>query len=102
MLSAQTIQNQHSNIFTYVHGNVEIAASHCDVPEDATPRSLVHVIDAAQLAEARRHNPAILIVPAKIAACLGSPADSEGCCFSVTNISMAMAILLKYFDTKCY
>ena len=58
--------------------------------------------DAAQLAEARRHKPAILIVPAKMSGCVGATMDAESCCFSVQSISMGMAVLLKYFDRKCY
>ena len=100
MLSAQTIKNHHSDIFTFLHGNLETVAAQCHVPEEATPLSLIYVSDAAQLAEARSRKPAILIIPAKMACCVGAPADAESCCFSVSNISMGMAILLKYFDLK--
>jgi len=102
MLSAQTIKNHHSNIFTFLHGNLEISATHCHVPEQATPQSLVFVSDAGLLEQARRHKPAILIVLAKIACELDTFTDADSCCFSVKNISMGMAILLKYFDTKCH
>ena len=100
MLTAETIKNRHSDIFTFLHGNLETAASHCHVPEEALLGSLVYVSDAAQLAEARLHKPAILIVPSKMADCVSVPADAERCCFSVQSISMGMAVLLKYFDTK--
>src|SRR5271170_5066217 len=102
MLTAQTIKNQHSNIFAFLHGNLEIAASHCDVPDQATPQSLVFVSDSALLAQARLLKPAILIVQAKMAGEIDLVADGASCCFSVKNVSMGMAILLKYFDTKCY
>ncbi|HEX3915287.1 MAG TPA: UDP-3-O-(3-hydroxymyristoyl)glucosamine N-acyltransferase [Steroidobacteraceae bacterium] len=100
MLSAQAIKNQHSDIFTFLHGNLETAATHCHVPEEALAQSLVYVTDAAQLSEARRHKPAILIVHANMADRLCAVVDAQSCCFSVKNISMGMAILLKYFDGK--
>ena len=102
MLTAQTIKTQHSDIFTFLHGDLEVGASHCHTPEEALLGSLVYVSDPEQLAEARRHKPAILIVPAKMAACVDARADADSCCFSVQSISMGMAILLKYFDMKCY
>ncbi|HEY2782523.1 MAG TPA: UDP-3-O-(3-hydroxymyristoyl)glucosamine N-acyltransferase [Steroidobacteraceae bacterium] len=100
MLSAQAIKNHHSDIFTFLHGNLETAAAHCHVPEDAAAESLVYVTDAAQLSEARLHKPAILIVHANMADRLCAIADADSCCFSVKNIPMGMAILLKYFDEK--
>ena len=102
MLTAQTIKTQHSDTFTFLHGNLEIAASDCRIPEEALLNSLVYVSDAAQLAEARRHKPAILIVPAKMTQCVTAVLDAESCCFSVQSIFMGMAVLLKYFDRKCY
>ncbi len=101
MLSAQTIKNHHSDVFTFLQGNLESTAADCRVPEEATAESLVYATDAAQLAEARLHKPAILIVPANLAGCLHTGAASESSLFSVKNISMGMAILLKYFDRKC-
>ena len=100
MLTAQTIQHRHSDVFTYLHGNLATGANHCHVPEKALPGSLVFVSDAAQLAEARLHKPAILIVPVKMTACVDPVMDAESCCFSAQSISMGMAVLLKYFDTK--
>jgi UDP-3-O-[3-hydroxymyristoyl] glucosamine N-acyltransferase len=102
MLSAHTIQNKHSDVFTFLHGNLETRASHCHIPEEALLGSLVYVSDAVQLMEARRHKPAILIVPLKMSGCVNAEMDAETCCFAVTNISMGMAVLLKYFDRKCY
>src|SRR6202046_5333614 len=100
MLNAQAIKNHHSDIFTFLHGDLETAATHCDVPEEARRQSLVYVTDATQLYEARAHKPAILIVHANMADHLCTHADADSCCFSVKNISMGMAILLKYFDCK--
>ena len=100
MLNAQAIKNHHSDIFTFLHGNLETAATHCHVPEEAQRQSLVYVTDAAQLFEARRHKPAILIVHANMVDRLCARTDAASCCFSVKNISLGMAILLKYFDGK--
>src|ERR1700729_2017153 len=100
MLSAQAIKNHHSDIFTFLHGDLETAASHCHIPEEALRQSLVYVTDAAQLCEARRHRPAILIVRVNMVDRLCAEGDADSCCFSVKNISMGMAILLKYFGSK--
>jgi UDP-3-O-[3-hydroxymyristoyl] glucosamine N-acyltransferase len=100
MLSAQAIKNHHSDIFTFLRGDLEMAAMHCHVPEEALSQSLVYVTDAAQLCEARRHKPAILIVHVNMADRICAIEDAESCCFSVKSISMGMAILLRYFDSK--
>jgi UDP-3-O-[3-hydroxymyristoyl] glucosamine N-acyltransferase len=100
MLTAQVIKNQHSDIFTFLQGNLAAAANYCHVPEEASADSLVYVSDAAQLAEAQRRNAAILIVPTKLADCVKTPQSAGGCLFAVKNISMGMATLLKYFDSK--
>ncbi|MEA3139231.1 MAG: UDP-3-O-[3-hydroxymyristoyl] glucosamine N-acyltransferase [Gammaproteobacteria bacterium] len=100
MLSGQTINNLHSETFTFLQGNLEIMAMNCHVPEEASRQSLVYVTDAAQLSEARRHQPAILVVHAKVADRICAAIDAESCCFSVKNVSMGMAMLLKYFDSK--
>src|SRR5277367_4738561 len=101
MLAAQTIKNQHSDVFTFLHGNLESAANHCRIPEESCLRSLVYASDLEQLEEARRHKPAILIVTSKMKDCVDTQTDAETCCFSVQSISMGMAVLLKYFDQKC-
>ena len=100
MLSAQLIKNQHSDIFTFLHGNLDGTATDCRVPEEALRESLVYVSNEAQLAEARRRKPAIVIVHANMADRLCAVTDAASCCFSVKNISMGMAMLLKYFDRK--
>ena len=100
MLTAQVIKDHHSAIFTYLQGNLAAAAMHCHVPEEAALDSLVYVSDAAQLGDALRHKPAILIVQAKLADSVRSLDPGAACFFSVKNISMGMATLLKYFDGK--
>ena len=102
MLAAQTIKDQHSDAFTFLHGNLGRSASHCHIPEEASTDSLVYVSDAKQLAEARSRRPAILIVPLCMTDSANDLADAESCCFAVNSIPMGMAILLKYFDKKCF
>jgi UDP-3-O-[3-hydroxymyristoyl] glucosamine N-acyltransferase len=102
MLSAENINNKHSDVFTYLHGRLDARAAHCHVPEEASPESLVYVSTAAQLTAARRHRPAILIATGKARDCLDAQADSASCCFAVQNVSMGMAVLLRYFDHKSF
>ncbi len=73
MLSAQTILDRHSDVFTFLHGDLKVSANHCHIPEEALIGSLVYVSNAAQLCEARRHQPAIIIVPARMSACVERP-----------------------------
>jgi UDP-3-O-[3-hydroxymyristoyl] glucosamine N-acyltransferase len=101
MLTARTIESQHSDIFTFLQGNLDNAANQCHVPEEAVGDSLVYISDAGQLAMARLRKPAILIVSSHMAACAQAANDLAGCCFSVQSIPMGMAVLLKYFDNKC-
>jgi translation initiation factor 6 (eIF-6) len=49
MLTAQTIKNQHSDIFTFLHGDLDIKALHCHIPQEALLGSLVYVSDAGLL-----------------------------------------------------
>jgi UDP-3-O-[3-hydroxymyristoyl] glucosamine N-acyltransferase len=101
MLAAETIKNDHANVFTFLTGNTHRIATHCYVPADASIDSLVYASDDEQLAEAERRKPAIVIVHAKLAGRVRAHADADTCYFSVRNISLGMAVLLKYFDQKC-
>jgi hypothetical protein len=58
MLTAQIIEDRHSDIFTFLQGDMKTGAGHCHIPQQAGMESLVYVSDAPQLAEARRHKPA--------------------------------------------
>jgi UDP-3-O-[3-hydroxymyristoyl] glucosamine N-acyltransferase len=100
MLAAQTIKNQHSDVFTFLSGNLARRASSPRAVEDVCFGSLVYVSDAAQLAEVMSRNPAIVVVHSRIVGALTSAPDMDTCCFSVRNISLGMALLLKYFDEK--
>jgi UDP-3-O-[3-hydroxymyristoyl] glucosamine N-acyltransferase len=100
MLTGQTIQADHSDAFTFLRGNLQAPASHCEVPEEAASGSLVYASTPAQATAALLRQPAILIVASPLVGdrALASPADT--CVFSVRNIPMGMALLLKYFDQK--
>ncbi len=101
MLAAQKIQHDHAAMFTWLSGDLQRVATECRAPAEADHDSLVFVGDADQLACAVQRTPAIVIVQAKLAdsatAALGGGAS---CCFSVRNVPMGMALLLKYFDRK--
>ena len=99
MITAGAIKAQHADVFTFLHGDLGSCASHCDTPETASPDSLVFVSDAAQLACVSRREPAILILNTKTARGVFSP-NPHSCYFSVKNVPMGMATLLKYFDHK--
>ncbi len=100
MLAAEQIRGDHANVFVFLGGNPQRLAERCCVPESACPASLVYATDLAQLAEAARHNPAIVIVQTKLAGQVPVVAGSDSCYFSVRNIPMGMALLLRYFDRK--
>jgi len=101
MITAEAIKTQHSNVFTFMHGNLKSLASQCDTPDAASCASLVFITDAGQLAKARSQDPAILVVQTKAARSVTAVDTSNGCYFSVDNVAMGMATLLKYFDQKC-
>jgi UDP-3-O-[3-hydroxymyristoyl] glucosamine N-acyltransferase len=102
VLIGQTIQTQHADIFTFLSGNLQTRASRCEIPEEAAGGSLVYVSTCDQLAEALRRQPAILILSLQMAGSFCALPNSDICCFSVKDISMGMAVLLKYFDKKSY
>ena len=99
MLTAKTIQENHSRCFTYLQGDLAACASACHVPNEAQKNDLVLVSQPDQLAEAVRREAAIIIVQTKLAP-LVKEQQSPSCFFSVGMIPLAMAILLKYFDHK--
>jgi UDP-3-O-[3-hydroxymyristoyl] glucosamine N-acyltransferase len=100
MLSAQTIQDQQSGVAVLVGEHSARTASVCNLPHEASAESLVFASDLDQLAEARLHKPAILIIHARLTEAALSSANPETACFSVNDMPMAMALLLKYFDEK--
>ena len=100
MLKAQTIRNDHADLMTLLHGDLEVCATDCRSPAEAGHDSLVFVTTPEHLAQATRQKAAILIVQEKIAALASSSTNGARCCFSARAIPMAMAVLLKYFDRK--
>jgi UDP-3-O-[3-hydroxymyristoyl] glucosamine N-acyltransferase len=100
MLNAHTVRGTHADVFTYLHGNPEALATHCDMPCSAGPDSLVFVSNLEQLETARLRGAAVLIVQGDVANLLAVTEPTFGCCFSVKNVSMGMAVLLKHFDRK--
>jgi UDP-3-O-[3-hydroxymyristoyl] glucosamine N-acyltransferase len=100
MLNARTVQGRHADVFTYLHGNLDAVATHCHMPCSAGPDSLVFVSDLAQLATARERGAAVLIVQRDVADQVAVVEPTFGCCFSVKNVSMGMALLLRHFDRK--
>ena len=100
MLTGQTIKSEHTDVFTFLSGDLQRSASHCEIPEQALGGSLVYASTAEHLSEALNRQPAILILSSQLAASFSALENSQTCCFSVKNIAMGMALLLKYFDTK--
>lgn len=99
MLTAQTVHS-HADVFTYLNGSLAAAAHQCNTPSAGGPASLVFVSDAAQLVTARERGAAILIVQSSMAEQLAIPDAAFGCTFSVKDVSMGMALLLRHFDRK--
>jgi len=102
MLTGQTIKSHHADVFTFVEGDLQTRASHCEIPEQALRGSLVYASTPEQAAEALLHRPAILIIASHLIESFDSVENPDTCCFSVSNIAMGMARLLKYFDQKRY
>ncbi|MGA2186919.1 MAG: UDP-3-O-(3-hydroxymyristoyl)glucosamine N-acyltransferase [Steroidobacteraceae bacterium] len=100
MLTGHTIKADHADVFTFLAGNLQSSASHCETPEQALSGSLVYASTAAQVAEALLRCPAILIIASNACADVDATRYGDTCCFSVCNIAMGMAKLLKYFDQK--
>jgi UDP-3-O-[3-hydroxymyristoyl] glucosamine N-acyltransferase len=100
MLAAQTIQHDHAGVFTWLSGDLKRKARDCRAPAEADHDSLVFIGDEAQLACAVQRSPAIIIVQVKLAARATAALGSVSCCFSVRNVPMGMALLLRYFDRK--
>src|SRR5271156_4203575 len=102
MLTGQTIRSQHADVFTFLNGNLERQADQCAVPEEAVCGSLVYVSTSDQLGEALQRQPAIMILSSQMAGSYSALPDADICSFSVRDVPMGMAILLKYFDNKAY
>jgi UDP-3-O-[3-hydroxymyristoyl] glucosamine N-acyltransferase len=100
MLQARTLQTDHADVLTYLQGDLDAGASHCRVPTETDATTVVFVSDVAQLQQARERSAAILIVQRGLAAQLAATEPAFGCCFSVGNVPLGMAVVLRYFDRK--
>ena len=49
VLRAETIRNEHSDLFTFVQGDLESTARICHRPEETCPDSLVYLSNRKQL-----------------------------------------------------
>src|SRR6202046_2667087 len=90
MITAQAIKSKHSDVFTYLHGNLDSSAEHCRIPADSCSASLVFVSDAQQIAQAFSHQPAILVCLSAVSESL-NPGNGNTCCFSVKIMPIGMA-----------
>jgi UDP-3-O-[3-hydroxymyristoyl] glucosamine N-acyltransferase len=100
MLHARTLQTDNADVLTYLQGDRDSGASHCRVPTETDATTLVFVSDVAQLQQARERGAAILIVQRGLVAQLAATEPAFGCCFSVGNVPLGMAVVLRYFDRK--
>jgi UDP-3-O-[3-hydroxymyristoyl] glucosamine N-acyltransferase len=100
VLRAETIREQHSDLFTFVQGDLESTAKICHRPEETCPDSLVYLSNRSQLEAVSSADAAILILHKDLLPEINATQQWGGCLFSVTAIPAAMAALLKYFDEK--
>ena len=91
MLRAETIRSQHSDIFTFLQGDLDATATVCHRPEDTCRESLVYLSDSKQLESNACLDAAILIVHRKLLADIDVNRDWRGCLFSVAAIPPALA-----------
>ena len=100
MLRAETIRKEHSDLFTFVQGDLGSIAKICHRPEETGADSLVYLGSLKQLEAVASPNAAILILQKDLLPRISVEQQWSGCLFSVAAIPAAMAALLKYFDQK--
>lgn len=100
MLTAETIKDRHSDLFTFLQGDLASTATQCHQPEETGPESLVYLSEQKHLDTVLPRHPAIVIVHDKLLPAINPTQEWRGCLFSVPAIPSAMAALLKYFDRK--
>src|SRR6202453_4891489 len=100
VLRAETIKDRHSDIFTFLQGDLASTATQCHQPEETGTESLVYLSEQKHVDCVVSHDPAIVIVHDKLLPSINAAQEWRGCLFSVTAIPSAMAALLKYFDRK--
>ena len=100
MLTAETIKERHSDLFTFLQGDLSATATHCHRPEETGSESLVYLSEQKHLDAVSRLKPAIVIVHDKLLPSIDAAQPWQSCLFSVAAIPSAMAALLGYFDRK--
>jgi UDP-3-O-[3-hydroxymyristoyl] glucosamine N-acyltransferase len=100
VLRAETIRNRHSDLFTFVQGDLAATATVCHRPEETCAESLVYLGSRKQLDAVANPDAAILILHQDLLPAINAAHRWRGCLFSVAAIPPAMAALLKYFDRK--
>jgi len=100
VLRAETIRREHSDLFTFVQGDLDSTAKICHRPEETCPDSLVYLSNRKQLDAVSGADAAILILHKDLLPAINAGQQWRGCLFSVPAIPAAMAALLKYFDQK--
>jgi UDP-3-O-[3-hydroxymyristoyl] glucosamine N-acyltransferase len=100
VLRAETIRSRHSDLFTFVQGDLEATATICHRPEETCAESLVYLSTRKQLEAISSPDAAILILHKDLLPGINAGQKWRGCLFSVPAIPAAMAALLKYFDRK--
>ncbi len=100
MLSARHIRQNHSDLCTFVHGNVDAVADRCRSPDDSCAHSLVFVGDTAQLDLVRLKGAAVVVVHGSLTDGVRALPQDAACVFAAASIPAAMAALLAYFDRK--
>src|SRR5580704_13469186 len=94
VLRAETIKERHSDLFTFLQGDLASTATQCHQPEETCAESLVYLSEKKHLDCVASHNPAIVIVHDKLLPQIHTDQQWQGCLFSVTAIPCAMAALL--------
>jgi UDP-3-O-[3-hydroxymyristoyl] glucosamine N-acyltransferase len=100
VLRAETIQSRHSDLFTFVQGDLAATATVCHRPEESCAESLVYLSNRKQLEAVASPDAAILILHKDLLPAINDAQKWRGCVFSVSAIPPAMAALLQYFDRK--
>ncbi len=100
MLRAETIRSRHSDLFTFVQGDLQATATICHRPEETCAESLTYLSNRKQLEAVACPDAAILILHQDLLPGINAAHKWRGCLFSVPAIPAAMAALLPYFDRK--
>ena len=81
MLRAETIKERHSDIFTFLQGDLASTATQCHQPEETGSESLVYLSEQKHLDCVVSHDPAIVIVHDKLLPSINTGQQWRGVCF---------------------